>query len=136
MRLVSVYDVPDAEDILYVLLEQRTPEQSISHRKMPTLPEHRAFIQSKPYLAWYLIEEGAQYVGATYLSQQREIGIFIFNAHQGRGLGRQAVEMLMRGHPGEFLANVNPNNANSRRFWEKLGGRLIQVTYRLNASST
>jgi hypothetical protein len=44
--------------------------------------------------------------------------------------------MLMRGHPGEFLANVNPNNANSRRFWEKLGGRLIQVTYRLNASST
>jgi RimJ/RimL family protein N-acetyltransferase len=136
MRLVSVYDVPDAEDILYVLLEQRTPEQSISHRKMPTLPEHRAFIKSKPYLAWYLIEEGAQYVGATYLSQQREIGIFIFNAHQGRGLGRRAVEMLMRGHPGEFLANVNPNNANSRRFWEKLGGRLIQVTYRLNASST
>jgi hypothetical protein len=54
MRLVSVYDVPDAEDILYVLLEQRTPEQSISHRKMPTLPEHRAFIKSKPYLAWYL----------------------------------------------------------------------------------
>ena len=36
---------------------------------------------------------------------------------------------LMRLHPGKFLANVNPANEASRKLWESLGGKLIQVTY-------
>jgi hypothetical protein len=42
-----------------------------------------------------------------------------------------AVRELMRLHPGRFLANVNPENAASRKLWEGIGGKLLQVTYEI-----
>lgn len=116
--------------VLYDLLAERTPEQSISHKTMPTQQEHRAFVGGSPYLRWYLIEV-EQPIGAIYLTRQREIGLSIFRAHQRKGYGRAAVLELMRMHPGKFLANVNPANEASRKLWESLGGRLLQVTYEL-----
>ena len=41
---------------LYLLLMERDPKTNISHRKMPTYNEHRKFIASKPYKAWYVIK--------------------------------------------------------------------------------
>jgi len=117
--------------ILYELLAERTPEQSISHKAMPTWAEHRAFVESKPYLAWYLIRVDDAFVGAIYLSKQREIGVSIFRDQQRKGYARAAVLELMRLHPGKFLANVNPKNEASRKLWESLGFNLLQVTYQL-----
>lgn len=131
MKLVSVYRVPEGVDILYSLLAERTPEQSISHRKMPTIEDHRRFVRSRPYTAWYLIDVSRDYVGSIYLTKANEIGIFIFNAHKGRGFGEQAVRMIKEAHPGEHLWNVNPANKPSIALVEKLGGKLIQLTYRL-----
>ena len=116
---------------LYRLLGERTPEESISHRHMPSLTEHIEFVRSQPYEAWYLIMVGIGAVGSIYLSKQREIGVFIFRVHQRKGYGRAAVLELMRLHPGRFLANVNPANDASHGLWQGLGGRLIQVTYQL-----
>lgn len=116
---------------LYHLLAERTPEQSISHRHMPTMKEHLAFIESRPYQAWYEIVADARSVGAVYLSKQREIGVAIFARYWGNGYGKAAVSELMRLHPGRYLANVNPANAASRALFEDLGGKLIQVTYEL-----
>ena len=127
MRLVSVYEV-NAIPALYSLLDERTPEQSISHKQMPSLSEHAAFVQSRPYQAWYMIEDGYGFVGSVYLSKQREIGIFVFKSCHGNGYGSWAVAEMKRLHPGKFLANVNPDNAPSIRFFERLGKR-IQVTY-------
>ncbi len=143
MKLVSVYRERSAIMVLYELLKQRTPEQSISHRKMPTMDEHAAFVRSQPYLAWYLIEDNGAvlsvtegyeahvYVGSVYLTKQREIGIFIFKAHHGKGYAKQAIAMLREKWPGRILANVNPANEPSKRLFERMGGRVIQQTYEL-----
>ena len=140
LELVDVYEKRFiADHVLFQLLGQRTREQSISHRAMPTLQEHENFIESRPYLAWYLVyvydnEDGpahgiATVAGATYLSKQREIGIFIFESYQKRGYGSRAVQELMKRHPGKAYANVNPANAGSAEMFKKLGFELRQLTF-------
>lgn len=130
MRLVDVYDSPAASKLLYQLMEERSPEVNISHRALPDWDSHLTFIASRPYDAWYLIEKSGERVGAIYLSKANEIGVFILNAHRGRGHGKRAIEMLMELHPRErFLANINPANSRSIAFFESLGFRHIQNTY-------
>lgn len=114
---------------LYDLLAERTPEQSISHKALPTWDEHVRFVGSRPYRGWHLIAEGGYLRGAIYLTSRREIGVGIFRDQQRKGHARAAVLELMRLHPGRFLANVNPKNEASRKLWESLGFNLLQVTY-------
>lgn len=131
MNLVPVYRVKDHEMVLYRLLRERDGKDdiNISHRSMPTLEEHAEFVRSRPYHAWYLIELPATWAGAIYLTKGREIGVHLFEAFQGKGIGSQAVEALMERWPGKFRANINPRNERSLAFFEKLGFKPLQVTY-------
>jgi RimJ/RimL family protein N-acetyltransferase len=135
MKLVDIYTLPDREEAYRILLEvlsERTPDQNISHKKMPSLEQHRAFVDSQPYMAWYLIEAPSEgIVGSVYLSKAREVGLFIFRRHQGKGFGAKAFALLRQKHPGRLLANINPANENSIRFFESLGFSHIQNTYEL-----
>lgn len=117
--------------VLYYLLEQRQPQECISHRTMPSFAEHAKFVKSEPYLAWYLVFENRDVLGATYLSKQREIGIFLFASAQGQGFGKAAIELLMERHPGDFYANINPLNTASQRLFQRMGFGHIQQTYLL-----
>ena len=138
ISLVDVYEHGGSyRQILYNLLLERTPEQSISHKEMPKWDDHQRFVDTKPYAAWYLIEDfydgidgEIRIVGACYLTHQNEIGIGILNRYQGKGYGKKAVMMLMEAHPGRHLANINPNNPRSIRMFEDLGFKHIQNTYR------
>lgn len=136
MRLHDVYaDLDASEPLLWQLLGERSPEQNISHRQMPSWNEHLAFIASKPYEHWYLIDVGeTNYVGATYLTKHREIGIFILKRFHGFGYGPTAVKMLMEKHPGRFLANVAPKNYKSQKMFRDLGGDLVQFTFELRTA--
>lgn len=130
MRLVDVYDAPEAPALLYRLMEERTPVVNISHRALPDWDAHLAFVAAHPYDAWYLIEAEDEYVGAIYLSKTSEIGVFVLAAHRGHGHGKRAIEMLMDKHPRErFLANINPANTRSIEFFRSLGFQHIQNTY-------
>jgi len=130
MKLVDVNNSPTAPKLLYRLLEERTPDVNISHRGLPDWESHIAFINSRPYDAWYQIEENGEPVGAIYLTATSEIGVFILKAHRGKGYGRQAIEMLMATHPRKrFLANINPTNQRSIEFFQTLGFQHIQNTY-------
>lgn len=131
MKFLNVYHVGGAVEFLYDMLRQRTPEQSISHRGMPSFDEHRRFVASTPYPFWCIIEVDNAWVGVIYLTHNREIGIFIHSDHRGNGYGRQAIELMREYIPGPILANINPNNVRSRTLFEKLGGKMIQVTYEL-----
>lgn len=131
MTLIDVYSTEDAALVLWELLKERTPEQSISHEEMPSWDEHVAYIVKRPVPHWYLIGGDDSWVGSIYLSRRREIGIWIFRVHQRRGYGKASVEELMRMHPGKFYANVAPMNFDSHAFFNKLGGKVIQATYRL-----
>lgn len=131
MRLTEVRINLDY-DVLYKLLQERTPEQSISHKEMPTKADHIKFIASQPYEVWYLIQWEGMCIGSIYLSKQREIGINIFSRSKNKGHGTLAVKMLMELHPGKFYANINPLNYSARMFLqEQFGAKLIQNTYEI-----
>ena len=132
IRLLSVYRHPENSiDILYELLKERDLTLGISHKELPKFEDHKAFVLSNPYQCWYLVIDKDVILGSVYLSRQREIGIFIFKEFQGKGYGTQAVEALMQRWPGHFLANVNPKNTASVKFFERLGAKMIQHTYSL-----
>lgn len=134
MRLVDVYQTTDAPRHLYELLGEREPHHNISHKAMPTWQEHLQFIDSRPYLAWYLAEVAdVGCVGSCYLSRGREIGIFVYKRHRGKGYGVGIGRMLWSQHPGRLLCNLNPDNMASRRMVERIGFRPLQVTYSLDA---
>ncbi len=130
MKLVDVYASPEAPRVLYRLMEERTPQVNISHRALPDWDSHVAFIESRPYDAWYLMLQDNEPVGAIYLSKTSEIGVFVLAAYRGHGYGKQAIEVLMEQHPRErFLANINPTNTRSIKFFQSLGFSHIQNTY-------
>lgn len=135
MKLCEVALYPNAVNILWRLLEERPPEANISHRRMPTWEDHCRFVFSAPYNAWYIIEVGDWVgkcpAGATYLTDQNEIGIGIFRQHQSNGYATAAIKMLMDMHKAEprFLANIAPGNARSIGLFQNLGFGLIQQTY-------
>jgi RimJ/RimL family protein N-acetyltransferase len=122
MRLVDAYQGPAGHAVLYQLLAERTPDMNISHRKMPTWKEHVAFVTSRPYPHWYMVDVGAEdFVGAVYLTRRREIGVGILRRHHGEHFGALAVRLLMDKHPGRFLANINPQNTRSLDLFRNLG---------------
>ena len=76
--------------VLYELLSERTPEQSISHKRMPPLAEHAAFVldhmtHQPHYQAWYTIHTD-EVVGSIYLTHMREIGHLHLQEIPGRRL--------------------------------------------------
>ncbi len=132
VKLSDVYKTRGAREILYRLLKERIPRVNISHRSLPAFKKHLDFIRKRPYKAWYLIsEKPGSFVGGIYLSKNDEIGILIFKKHQKKGFGEKAVNLLMKRHRGvkRFLANINPANVPSIRFFEGLKFRHIQNTY-------
>lgn len=135
MELVDVYTYDGSDTILLVLLSERTQQQSISHKRMPSWEEHVAFVRSMPYKAWWLIEVDNAPVGAVYLSRQNEIGVSIFKAHQRKGYGPEAVRQVMAKFPfvRRYVANVNPANEASATMFRRLGFGLVQHTYALEA---
>lgn len=117
---------------LYELLDERKPWMNISHKKMPTYEEHVKFVMSKPYSKWYIIILKNQKVGAIYLSKQNEMGIWLKKGTCGKGIGTIALQLLMKqNHRKRYLANINPKNKNSIRFFKNKKFKLVQHTYEL-----
>lgn len=135
IRLVSVYKVTQAPGLLYEFLRERLqhPETNISHQKLPPMKKHLAFFNSRPYRGWYLLQrkDTRTCVGACYLTRQSEVGIYVAPGERGKGYASQALDALRDLYQGPMLANVNPANEASRAFFERQGGRLLQVTYEL-----
>lgn len=129
MKLINIETEYHA-DVLYKLLQEREQFESISHKAMPTREEHYSFVASRPYLHWYLIRVGFNFVGSVYLSKQRELGVAVFKSQRRKGMAATALKMMMATHPGEFLANINPLNEKSIMLFAELGFRHIQNTYR------
>jgi RimJ/RimL family protein N-acetyltransferase len=130
MNLVSIYERPDRALVLYQLLEEREPDQNISHKAMPSFDDHVRFVESRPYQAWYFILDGEMVLGACYLSKQDEIGVFVRKQHQGRGHGPWAVGAIMLKHgKRRYLANISPKNTRSAEIFRNMGFKHIQDTY-------
>lgn len=143
LHLCQAKKYPGACDVMYALLTEREPNQSISHRYMPSREEHQAFFNKPGYRAWYVICDGATAVGSVYITVRNELGISVFAAHRRKGYATFAVKQmryiwsktlssLSGNHPKAFFANVNPDNAASIAFWKAQGFRHVQNTYRFD----
>lgn len=129
MNLIPVDTYPADAFLLYKLLAEREPHQSISHKAMPTMAQHLHFIASQPYMAWNIIKVDSVPIGAIYLTHQREIGVGILKKHQRKGYAREAIRLLRKDYPGQYFANINPANAASIKLFADLGFVHIQNTY-------
>lgn len=127
IALISIYDTDNnvyTRNVrhLYNILLERTPEESISHKTMPTYSNHEKFITSHPYKEWYLIHDGPRIKGSIYISKQNEIGLFIYKEFRNNGIGDKALQALLDEHPNTiFKANINPSNYKSINFFKKFG---------------
>ena len=118
---------------LYNLLMERDASANISHKKVPTYNQHVAFVSAKPYSKWYVILYDTNKAGSIYLSSQNEIGIFIKKSFQGKQLENIAIRKMIQKNPKKrYLANVNPQNKKSTRFFKNNGFKLIQHTFELS----
>jgi RimJ/RimL family protein N-acetyltransferase len=143
IRLRNVYETKHAYLYLYRLLEQRRPEESISHTTMPSLVAHKQFVLAKPYRMWCIVEtmQTPEWVGAVLLTQNNEIGISIDTEHRRKGYARAAIERVLRDYQplpadaskrlGCFVANINPANEASIKLFTGLGAVHIQNTFKL-----
>ena len=133
ISLISLRTVRDSDgEFLFELLKERDPRANISHKKMPSYDEHIKFIKSKPYTRWYIILKSKQRVGSIYLSKNDEIGIFLSKEYQKKNIGNTALVELIRKNPRKrYLANVNPKNKKSIKFFKNNNFKLIQNTYEI-----
>lgn len=107
---------------LYRLLSQREPHQNISHKAMPTFEAHTDFVNSRPYLLWYIIVVDNLFIGAIYISKKFEIGLFIDKKYRGCGFGSIALNKLIQEyHTRPLYANIAPTNPGSIKFFERNG---------------
>ena len=130
---------------LYQLLRERStendPHVNISHRALPPYREHLAFVRSRPYRAWFFVKVDGLIAGYVNVTRRNEIGIILSADYRGKGIGKQALQMLltrtkpMAAKPSErspgFLSNINPKNARSIALFTSLGFKHIQNTYEL-----
>lgn len=145
ITLIPVLDIPGTSiPLTYRLLLERPTEANISHKSMPAMENHRRFVQSHPYAAWYVVVANADLVaestlhqsetavGSIYLTKHDEIGYFILKEYQRRGYAEAAVKTLIAKHgPKRYLLNIAPGNEPSLAMARKLGGKLIQHTFEI-----
>lgn len=144
MKLLNVYEHPEAIQALYRIMAQRLkePGTNISHTAMPSLEDHTRFFNSKPYAGWYLImgTRGVEEImGACYITKANELGIYIWPHYRGKGHATQALQTLMAMHTpappitatraGKYLARIHPNNKASQALFERLGFQCYEHTY-------
>jgi len=132
-RKITLKNVTNLDyEFLFQLLKERDIRVNISHKKMPTYQQHMKFVKSKPYSKWYIIFLSKEKVGSIYLSKSDEIGIFILKKFQKHNIGKSAITKLFTKNPRKrYLANVNPRNKKSIKFFKNNGFKLIQYTFEL-----
>ena len=131
LKLIRKSDV----DFLYEILSERTTNENISHKEMPTYKKHVKFVLSKPYKKWYIIYYKKQKFGSIYLTNLNEIGIHFKKIPISDFLITKSIDLLINKNPGKrFLINISPNNPKFIKIIKKRGLKLIQHTYELQLS--
>lgn len=121
----------DKHRILYDLLQEREEHVNISHREMPSFEDHCEFVDHNPYQCWFFImADDGEVAGSIYLTDDMEIGIFLFKKYLGMGFGGEAVKELMALYgPGRYVANIAPRNDLSQKFFVDMGFAELQRVY-------
>jgi len=124
-------------DILFSLLKQRI--HSISHMRMPTKNEHKAFVQTNPYRYWAIIIENNNPAGAFYIQNDNSVGLNIVEPSlylvsqvlayiQGEFEPRKEIKSKV---PTCFYVNVAFGDDKLREILLEVGADPIQISYKI-----
>lgn len=125
-------------DELYQLLLHR--EHTISHAKVPLFEDHKEFVESCPYRAWYLVKIGGDAVGSFYISNENTVGINIVKSEDETVVHKICDHVLATYTPlpgiksvrGEmFSINVPPTNAFLIGALQRANRKVLQISYLL-----
>ena len=90
---------------------------SVTFLKMPSFEE---FFKNK--IERFVITDGIQLYGFVQILENNEIGYFLDEKFRLRGLGSEAVELLMKFMPRKrYFATINDKNEPSKKLVTKLG---------------
>jgi len=123
IKLIDVYAAKGSIEFLYSVLAERKVSESISHKRHPSFKEHYAFVQSQPYLGWYIIIDNVDWLGTCYITKYREVGIWLMPEAKGKGAGKAAMKQLLAMYPGRVFTNTSIYNEGAKAFYEKCGFR-------------
>jgi ribosomal protein S18 acetylase RimI-like enzyme len=130
IELFDVYSARGTADYaLFALLLERPAWASINHKTMPTMAQHRYFIDGRPYDAWAIIVTDNGIVGEVHIENGNEIGVAVFRGYHRQGYAETAVRQIMRLNPREsYTAEISETNEPSKALFQKLGFTHVQGT--------
>ena len=122
-------------NFLYKLLKSR--KHSISHSKLPSLKEHRSFVQNHPYRTWCIILWKNVEIGPIYTGFDNSVGIHILQEYISYRqlvilkfledfVPLRSIKSKIR---KEFIFNVAVNDFEYERDLQICGAIPIQITY-------
>jgi L-amino acid N-acyltransferase YncA len=124
-------------DALFELLKKR--KHFISYTKVPSYESHKSFVESNPYMHWYLISLD-QPVGTFYIQSDNSIGLNFCNPTAD--IVKEVLGFLKRNFepqkaipskvPPYFYINVSVKNLDIKNILDGLKLNPIQVSYKLN----
>lgn len=124
-------------NILYKLLKDRI--HNISHVKVPSYDIHRSFVNSNPYLKWYLVKKEACYLGSLYIKDDNSIGLNLKNADKTTVLS--CVDFVRKNFipressasfvPNYFYINVAATNFELIKVMGELFLTKLQISYKI-----
>lgn len=108
----------DDYDFIYNLItEFLKMDLSVTFLKMPPFEE---FFKNK--IERFVITNGTQLHGFVQILENNEIGYFLDEKFRSKGLGIEAVELLMKFMPRKrYFATINNKNESSKKLITKLG---------------
>ena len=122
-------------DTLFDLLQIRAHKISAE----PTnYGEHEKFVNSHPYICWYLVKCEDKYVGSFYISKENTIGINVTEKIIKRVIGKiikfvqdnyEPLPPIPSVRSGRFSINVPSTNTILSDALEEIGCKVAQITY-------
>ena len=121
---------------LYDLLSKR--KHVISHKHKPSFGEHKAFVFSNPYRAWYIVEKKSKPIGTIYITKENTIGIN-FSAGPDYKFVEEIVNYVKANYSplpeiksirgNTFAVNASPKNKPLITALETLEAKIVQISY-------
>ena len=113
------------------MLKERKKHINIFHQTLPTRKQSDLFNSKNPYKKDFVIMFNRRKVGRIYLSYNNEIGIFMKRMFTNKGYGKKVIALFInKTQESIYYANISPLNIISQKFFETLGFKLIQYTYK------
>ena len=123
--------------VLYSLLKERI--HNISHKELPPYEKHINFVNSKPYLHWYIFSIDTSVIGSFYIKDDNSIGINIKNPSilivkevvSFINKNFQPKDEILSIRPNYFFINTAVTNDKMKKILKELGILPIQISFKL-----